>query len=204
MDTVWIWTLQLIELIQSGLNLVFSPLHVLGPTATIFCIAAVTVVLARWLTQRFKTKRYYRLEQEFRYWYDLRQEALKLKQEDPEKGKALARDIDKGKLNKAYYDYFFEGFLNNLLTMYIPFFGMLTYVNYTYSPEALQELFGRSALFTFTWFNGQSYPVGAAFWFFCSAIMSYLALFLLPWIARKLLSKGSGGNDGSNAQNETP
>ncbi len=204
MDTLWLWTLEVIKIIQAGLDFLFSPLHALGPTATIFCIAAVTVVVARFFTKRFKTKRYYRLEQEFRYWYELRQEALRIKEEDPEKGKALARDIDKGKLNKAYYDYFFEGLLNNLLTMYIPFFSMLAYVNYTYRPEALEKLFGRSALFSFTWLNGQSYPVGAAFWFFCSAIMSYLALFILPWIARKLLSKGPDGNDGSNAQDPAP
>ena len=40
---------------------------------------------------------------------NLRQEAMAC--EDREKGKALARNIDQAQLNKAYYDYFFEGFV---------------------------------------------------------------------------------------------
>lgn len=178
MDTLWMIIYAGIRQLQAGLNEVFSLLHIFGPTVTIAVVAALTVALTKLLTKRFKTRRYRELERDFFYWYSIKQEVIQAKRDDPETAKQLGRNIDQGKLNKAYYDYFFEGLLNNLLTMYIPLLSMLAYVNYTYRPEALQHLFGQDHLFVLHWFGGQSYEIGAAFWFVCCVAATYLLWFL--------------------------
>lgn len=192
MDTLWLIVLTGIKHIQAGLNLVFSQLHIFGPMVTISCIAVISVIFSKFLTKKFKTKRYKELEKDFYYWYNIKQEVLKLKATDPDKAKQLGRNIDTGKLNKAYYDYFFEGLLNNLLTMYIPLFSMMGYVNYTYSPESLKSLFGQNYLFSLTWFNGQSYQIGAAFWFAICVMFTYLGWLAISKVYHKMTKKEDG------------
>ena len=195
MDALWAIILSGINHIQAGLFCLISPLHVFGPEVSIGVLALLTVVFARFFTRRFKTRRYRELAQEFHYWYDVKQEAMKLKANDPEKGKQLGINIDKGKLNEVYYNYFFEGLLNNLLTMYIPIFSMLAFVNDTYRPEALEALFGQKYLFTLNWLNGQTHPIGSAFWFVLCVLAGYLALFVGARVYRKYRNVGEPGSE---------
>ncbi len=192
MDQLWTLVLGGLHHIQAALFFLFSPLHGFGPGATIAVIAGLTVLFARTFTRRFKTRRYRELEQEFRYWYAVKQEAVKLRDENPEKARQLGVNIDKGKLNEVYYNYFFEGMLNNLLTMYIPIVSMLGFVNDTYRPEVLNALFGQPHLFMLPWINGRSYPVGAAFWFVTCVAAAYLAFFAIGLAVKKMRRAGRG------------
>lgn len=191
MDTLWNIILSALQHVQGALDFVFSPLHALGPVVSIAVIAVVTAAAARVLSKNFKTRRYRELEKEFHYWYDIKQEALKLQDTDPEKAKDLGRNIDQGKLNKVYYDYFFEGLLNNLLTMYIPIFSMLGYVNATYRPQALADMFEKPYLFILPWFNGKQYEIGAVFWFVFCVLMFYIISFIVRLMRRNPDEDGS-------------
>ena len=103
----------------------------------------------------YTTKRYEKLKKEFAHWFKLRQEALAC--EDGEKGKLLARNIDQGKLNKVYYDYFFEGLLKNLLTIYLPVIIMAAYVNEAYQPNRLMAKFGEAYVFRIAGSDGETH-----------------------------------------------
>ncbi len=178
MDALWIMILNGLRHVQGGLDTVFSPLHVLGPVAAVAVIALLTGAGAKLFTRKFKTRRYRELKKEFDYWYNLKQQALSLQDTDPEKARELGRNIDQGKLNKVYYDYFIEGFLNNLLTIYIPVFSLMGYVNATYRPEALESMFGRPYLFILPWIDGRQYEIGAVFWFVCCILGFYIISFI--------------------------
>jgi len=189
MDTLWIFILECANLIKIGLNHAFSPLHVLGPAFTIFFIAFLTAIFTNFLAKRIKTKRLKSLEQEFEYWYHIRHEALN-SEKDPEQGKLKARDIDKGKLNELYYNYFIEGLLNNLLTRYIPVLSVLVYINNAYTPEKLQAVFGREYIFQL-WNQQGSDPilVGSIFWFVISLVLSYTLVFVFKhYMGRKVVN----------------
>ncbi len=173
MDTVWLYILDMIQLIRMGLDFIFRPLEVLGPTAAVTGMALATMLVAKTLTEKIKTRRYKRLQREFDYWYQIRQEAMRLKEEDPERAKGLAKDLDQGKLNELYYNYFIEGLLNNLLTLYIPVFSMLTYVNNAYDPAGLRERFGQGYLFAVT-LGERTYEMGSVFWFLLVLVTSYI------------------------------
>ena len=192
MDALWALIVSGINQLQAGLYQLISPLHVFGPALTIAVLSVVTVLLARFFTRRFKTRRYRELEQEFKYWFNIKQEALKLRDTEPDKAKQLGINIDKGKLNEVYYNYFFEGLLNNLLTMYIPIFSMLAFVNYTYQPDTLKALFGKTHLFNLLWINGQTYPIGPVFWFVFCVFAAYLAFFIIGRIYRRYAGRGNG------------
>lgn len=178
MDTLWLYIIEIIQSIRTGLDFVFRPLEALGPTTAVTGMAVATMLVAKTLTENIKTRRYKRLQNEFDYWYQIRQEAMRLKEEDPERAKGLAKDLDKGKLNELYYNYFIEGLLNNLLTLYIPVFSMLTYVNNTYDPAGLMERFGREYLFAVT-LGGRSYEMGSVFWFLLVLVISYITWVVL-------------------------
>lgn len=184
MDTLWNIILSALQHVQGALDFLFSPLHALGPVVSITVIAVVTAAAARLLSKNFKTRRYRELEKEFHYWYEIKQEALRLRDAEPEKAKDLGRNIDQAKLNKVYYDYFFEGLLNNLLTMYIPIFSMLGYVNATYRPQALADMFEKPYLFILPWFGGKQYEIGAAFWFVFCVLMFYIISFIIGLMRR--------------------
>jgi uncharacterized membrane protein (DUF106 family) len=183
LDSLWFKIVAAIHHIKTFLDFIFAPLNSLGPALAIFIIAFITVLIAKFLTKHFKTKRYKKLQKEFVYYYNLRQEALKC--EDREKGKLLAKNIDQAELNRVYYNYFLEGFLNGLLTKYLPIFSFLAYVNEAYRPKNLLKLFGREYVFKFSNFGGEEILVGAVFWFVISILLIYLA-----WsIIRKIFSK---------------
>ena len=107
----------------------------------------------------------------------MRQEAKTC--EDPEKSKLLISNIDQAKLNRVYYDYFLEGFLNNILTMYLPILLLLAYVNETYSSINLMNLFGREYIFKINTANGEAIIIGAVFWFIVSVLLVYLAWYVV-------------------------
>ena len=176
LDSLWFKILVLVGHIKTFLDFIFAPLNSLGPTFAIFAIAFVTVIITKILTKTFITKRYKELKKEFEYWYNMRQEALKC--EDREKAKLLAKNIDQAKLNKAYYDYFLEGFLIRLITRLLPIFSFLAYVNEAYKASNLLKLFGRDYVFKFVSYNGEEIVVGAVFWFIVSIFLVYLGWFI--------------------------
>jgi len=172
LDILWIKIVDLVLVLVRFLDVVFEPFNALGPIVAVFVIAGVTVALTKLFTSRFKTKRYRRLKQEFKYWYHLRQEALKC--DDPQKAKALTRNIDQGKLNEVYYNYFFEALLNSLATQYLPILSFLAYVNETYKADNLMVRYGRDHIFRFQIGEGAPVDIGAVFWFIISLLMVHL------------------------------
>jgi len=183
LDGLWLNILVLVHYIKTFLDLIFAPLNSLGPAFAIFTIAFITVIITKILTKVFITKRYKVLKKNFEYWYNMRQEAMKC--EDREKSKLLAKNIDQAELNKAYYDYFFEGFLIRLMTRLLPILSFLAYVNEAYKTSNLLKLFGREYVFKFKSYNGEEVVIGAVFWFVISIFLVYLGWF----IVRKIWSK---------------
>ena len=183
MDIIWFKILVAIQYLKSFLDVAFGPLNALGPVVAISAIALAAVVFAKLLTRIFKTKRYIALQKEFTHWFNIRQEAVKC--DDPEKAKLLARNIDQAKLNRLYYDYFFEGLLNNLATKYLPILIFIAYVNETYQPGNLLKLFGREYLFQIGSTGDNPIIVGSIFWF----VVSILVMYLVSFAAKKIFHK---------------
>ena len=186
LDNLWLKIEVLIHYIRSFLDLIFTPLNIFGPAIAISSIAFITVVITKFLSKTFTTKRYKELQKEFEYWHNLRQEALKC--EDPEKAKHLARNIDQAKLNKVYYDYFFEGLLISLVTKALPILIFLAYVNEAYKPETLLKLFEREYVFRFMGGDGEALLVGGVFWFVVSIVLIYVAWAVIGRILKKRIS----------------
>jgi uncharacterized membrane protein (DUF106 family) len=197
LDSLWFKIVAAVHYIKIFLDVIFAPLNSLGPAFAIFIIAFITVLIAKFLTKHFKTKRYKKLQKEFVYYYNLRQEALKC--EDREKGKLLAKNIDQAELNKVYYSYFLEGFLNGLLTKYLPIFSFLAYVNEAYRPKNLLKLFGREYVFKFSTFGGEEIVVGSVFWFVISILLIYLAWSIIRRICLKYISEKKTNPDAKPA-----
>jgi hypothetical protein len=185
LDILWLKVLALIQYLVKCLDYILAPLNPFGPAVVILTIVFVTVAATKCFSKIYKTKRYVELKKEFQYWFNLRKEALTC--EDPEKGKELAKNIDQAKLNRVYYDYFFEGLLNSLLTKYLPILIMLAYVNETYKPDKLLKNFGREYIFKFVNFDGEAILVGAVFWFVLSMLFVYLTWFIIAQLYDKHL-----------------
>ena len=177
LDVIWLNILILIQYVVNCLDYMLAPLNPFGPAVAILAVVFTTVAATKYLSKIYKTKRYAELEKEFKYWFNLRKEALTC--EDPEKGKKLAKNIDQAKLNRVYYDYFFEGLLSSLLTKYIPIFFMLAYVNEAYKPDKLLKNFGRAYILKFVNYDGETILVGAVFWFVLSMLLVYLIWFII-------------------------
>ena len=192
LDSLWFKIEILIRCLGSLLDFIFAPLNHLGPAVAISIIAFITVAIAKYFTKKFKTKRYRELERQFFHWYNVRQEAKTC--DDPEKAKLLAQNIDQAKLNRVYYDYFFEGLLSNILTIYLPILLLLAYVNEAYSTGNLIKRFGREYIFKINTSNGESIFIGAVFWFIVSVLLVYLAWYALG----KLLAKHPEKREESN------
>jgi hypothetical protein len=183
LDTIWFKILVGVQYLKDFLDLIFGPLNALGPVVAISVIALAAVILAKVLTKLFKTKRYQELQKEFTHWFNIRQEAVKC--DDPQKAKLLAKNIDQAKLNRLYYDYFFEGLLNSVATRYLPILIFLAYVNEAYQPGNLLKLFGREYLFQIGSVGDNPLMVGSIFWF----VFSILALYMLTFAAKKIFHK---------------
>ncbi|SMC22424.1 hypothetical protein SAMN02746041_01438 [Desulfacinum hydrothermale DSM 13146] len=184
LDQLWARIVIFIQGLAHLLDAAFGPLHGMGPAATVAVAAGITFGITRVLDRIYRPKRYQELQEEFHYWYGLRQEALACG--DPEKAKALAKNIDQAKLNQVYYNYFFEGLLRNIVTSYLPFLSMLAYVNEAYRPERLTALFGRDALFTVPGGRGETVAVGSVFWFVAVYLGCHLIWFLGPRLLKRL------------------
>ena len=181
LDIAWEYIYALIQMGTATLDYLLSYLHFLGPIPVIFLLAVITVALTRVLKKYIKTKRLVTLEKDFQHWLGVREEAMRC--EDREKGKTLAKNIDKAKLNKAYYDYFLEGLLLGFITFYLPVISMATYVNEAYRSERLLELFGREYILKF----GDSEPVlfGGLFCFIISVLLVVCSLTIIKWIRKR-------------------
>ena len=186
LDIIWLKILFGIQYLKDFLDVIFGPLNALGPVVAISAIALSAVMIAKVLTKFFKTKRYAQLQKEFTHWFNIRQEAVKC--DDPEKARLLAKNIDQAKLNRLYYDYFFEGLLNNIATKYLPILIFIAYVNEAYQPGNLLELFGREYLFQIGGTGDNPIMVGSIFWFVVSILAMYLILFTVKKIFRKSIS----------------
>jgi uncharacterized membrane protein (DUF106 family) len=180
LDIVWHNIVVAVQYAKNFLDIVISPLNALGPAVAIATIALITVVITKILSKRFKTRRYKELRKQFEYWLGVRQEAQKC--EDPDKARLLTKNIDQAKLNKLYYDYFFEGLLNNLATIYLPIFILLAYINEAYRSSNLAKLFGRDYIFKFGGDQAQPTVIGAVFWFVLSLFLIYLGWYIVKKI----------------------
>jgi len=180
LDIVWNNIVVAVQYAKNFLDVVVSPLNTLGPAVAIAIIALITVIITKILSKRFKTRRYKKLRKQFEYWLGIRQEAQKC--EDPAKARLLTKNIDQAKLNKLYYDYFFEGLLNNLATVYLPIFILLAYINEAYRSSNLAKLFGRDYIFKFGGDPGQPILIGAVFWFVLSLFLIYVGWYIVKKI----------------------
>jgi hypothetical protein len=177
LDIVWLKVLILVQYFVKCLDFILAPLYTFGPAVVILTVVLATVAATKYLSKHYKTNRYLALKKEFEYWFNLRNEALTCK--DPHKGKEMAKNIDQAKLNKVYYDYFFEGLLSSLLTKYLPIFIMLAYVNEAFKPDKLLTKFGKKYIFKFVNYNGEVIFIGAVFWFVLSMLLVYIAWFAI-------------------------
>jgi uncharacterized membrane protein (DUF106 family) len=180
LDMLWLKIVVGVQFCKHILDVIFGPLNALGPAVAIAIIALITVIITKILSKRFKTRRYKELRKQFEYWLGIRQEAQKCK--DPDKARLLTKNIDQAKLNKLYYDYFFEGLLNNLATTYLPIFTLLAYINEAYRSTNLAKLFERDYIFKFGGDPGQPVLIGAVFWFVLSLFLIYLAWYIVQKI----------------------
>lgn len=183
MDTLWNNIMAMIQYGASLLDQLLTPLHVFGPIFILTLLALMTVGVTKLLNRLIITRRYVELEKEFKHWFNVREEAMK--GEDYEKAKMLARNIDQAKLNRAYYDYFLEGFLLGLVRNVLPIFIMVAYVNEYYRAEELSRLFGKGYLFSMVSFGGEPVMVGSVFYFIITLLLTYLV-----WaVGKKLISQ---------------
>ncbi len=189
LDSLWFKIIELIGLFESLLDFIFVPLNFFGPAFAISMIALFTVIITKFLTKIIKTKRYETLTKDFKHWYNIRQQAMKC--EDPEKAKLLAKNIDQVKLNKVYYDFFFEGFMIGIITKYLPILIFAAYVNEAYRTENLIKVFGREYVFKFAGSGSKPILIGGVFWFIVSILLIYIGWFLIKRRYKKVIAKRS-------------
>lgn len=183
LDTLWFKILALLEMAFNLFNSLLAPLNVLGPAVLIFLITVLLVAFSKIAARYYNTKRYQKLKINYEHWFEVRRQALA--SDDPEKGKALAKNIDQAELNKAYYDYFFEGFLKNLLTAILPILLTAAFIAKAYKPANLEKIFGQAHIFTFTGSGGQAVVISAFFWFVISLILVHILWFIGARLLRK-------------------
>jgi len=188
LDTVWFKIVAVTQGAVQAMDTLVSPFNILGPVVVIFMLVFVTVCITKLFKRLYTTKRYESLKKEFNHWSEIRKEALAV--EDREKGKRLARNIDQAKLNKVYYDYFFEGFLKNILTTILPVLLMASYINEAYNPEKLMALFDRPYVFKVPGFGGDPIHMSALLWFVLSLILVHLVLAVAKRSYKKKNKKG--------------
>lgn len=172
MDTIWEKIASTAITLAAGFDSILVPFHFLGPAMLVFVLAFLTVLLTKGLNRIIVTKRYIQLEKNFQHWHRLRQTAMDC--DDREKGKALAKNIDQAELNRAYYDYFFEGLLLGLVRKLLPIFIVLCYINEYFQPDLLVERFGRSTIFKFASSAGKPLEIGAVLWYIVALLLIYL------------------------------
>jgi hypothetical protein len=172
MDKAWEHIELAVHYLASGLDRLLLPLQPLGPVVIIALLALIAVMTTKILGRVFNTRRHQELKKEFQHWFALRQQALTC--DDPEKGKLLAKNIDQARLNRVYYDYFFEGLLKSLATRFLPLLVVLAYVNNAFRPAHLLDNFGRDHLFQWQWLVSEPIHINAPFWFMTLVFGLYL------------------------------
>ena len=172
LDTIWDKIAAGFIAVADGFDSLLVTFDFLGPGIMIFLLAVLTVLITKSLNCIIITKRYIKLEKEYKHWYNLRQTALTCA--DREKGKALAKNIDQAGLNRAYYDYFFEGLLLGLVRKILPILFMAAYINEYFQPKRLVERFGQSHIFQFGSSGAEPVVIGALFWYVLSLLVVYL------------------------------
>lgn len=173
LDIIWEYVYAAILFLAGSLDSLLSPIHNLaGPEIVIVLLALTTVLTTKFLGKKCRTKRHIKLEEEFHHWLGVREEAMRC--EDREKGSRMARNIDQAKLNRSYYDYFLEGLLLGLATMYMPIFMVISYVNTFYRPERLMALTGKEYIMQFSSSGSEPILIGSIFFYFVSLISFYL------------------------------
>lgn len=173
LNIVWDNLYTTVLLMTGRLDQLLLPVHeYFGPAAVIIPLAVITVCITKYMNRKFRTKRHKRLEEDFHYWLSVRHEAMQC--EDRDKGKRLARNIDQAKLNRSYYDYFFEGLLLSLFNTYLPVLMVLSYVNRFYRPGRLLELTGKEYVFRFGSSSGEPILIGSIFLYLCALFSTYL------------------------------
>ena len=187
LDRVW----EPIEAFLNGavvfIDTLFSPLEIFGPAVVIFILAFLVVIITRTIARLYVTKRYIYLEKQFKHWQGVREEAMK--HPDMEKGKALARNIDQAELNKAYYDYFFEGLLKHFIVNVFPILLMVSYITKVYTPQTLLSRFGKEWIFSFSFGSSSQTNVSSMLWFVICLIFSYILFAVLKMLFKKRYAK---------------
>jgi hypothetical protein len=183
LDTLWEYLAAGFQFLGESLFSVLQHIHFLGPLAVIIFLALCTVAITKVLNRLIITKRYIKLEKTFNYWVQIRDEATNC--EDREKGKRMARNIDQAELNRAYYDYFFEGLLLGLARRIIPIFFMFSFINEFYRPESMLEIFGRQYVLQISSSSGEPILVGTVFAYFISLLTGYLLWFIVGKLFRR-------------------
>ena len=188
MDIAWDKIVSAFAFIAASLDQLLAPLNDrIGPAMVIFLMVVVLVAVTKLLANVYNTKRHVELKKNYEHWYALRQEAMAC--DDREKGNALARNIDQAKLNKAYYDYFFEGFLKSIITAILPILFTAAYINGAYSPEKLMRIIGREHIFTISRSGADPIAVSAFFWFVICLVLVHLGWMVLKAAAKRLRRK---------------
>ncbi len=172
LDTIWEYLVAGFILLGDTMFSLMQHLHFLGPVFIISLLGVCTVSLTKLLNRFIITKRYLELEKTYHHWLKLRQEAMRC--QDTVKGSRMARNIDKAELNKAYYDYFFEGFLLGIARKVLPIFFVFAFINEYYRPEKMLRLFGREYVIQISSINGEPVLIGTVFWYFISLLTGYL------------------------------
>lgn len=183
MDKAWEYMELAVHYMAATLDRLLLPLQPLGPEVIIALLALIAVIITKFLERVFNTRRYRELKDEFQYWYKLRRQALTC--EDPKKGKLLAENIDQARLNRLYYDYFFERLLKSLVTRLLPLLVVLAYVNNAFRPDHLLADFGRDHLFKWQWLVTDPININAPFWF----VMLIIGIYVLWALFDKLILK---------------
>ena len=183
LDRVWEHIETFLDHTVVFLDALFSPLEIFGPGFVIFVLAFLIVGITRIIARFYETKRFVELKKEFEHWQGVREEAMK--QPDKEKGKAMAKNIDQAELNRAYYDYFFEGLLKNFITNVLPILLMASYVMSVYTSQTLLERFGREWVFSIS--LGPSFTVNASslLWYVICLIVSFVLFAFLKKMFKK-------------------
>lgn len=193
LDLVWDKIVNGCEQIAAMLDAILAPLnHHIGPAMVILILVVVLVAFTKLLARVYNTKRYAELKENYEHWFELRKEAMA--GEDREKGKALARNIDQAHLNKAYYDYFFEGFLKSIITSILPILLTAAYINRAYSPDNLNQHVGQAYIFKFSREASDPVIISAFFWFVISLFLVFLAWFIIGIVLKKHIDKKKTGH----------
>lgn len=187
LDSAWNMIATGLQWAGDNLYIILEQFHFLGPAVVISLLAFLAVAITKVLSRVVVTKRYVALEKEYHHWFQLRQQALQC--EDRQKGRGLARNIDQAELNRAYYDYFFEGLLLGIARRVIPIFFVFAFINEYYRPVRLVESFGREYVLKIAAADGPATVFGAPFWFFLSLVGFYILWAVVGFFVKKMREK---------------